>query len=206
MFKLDHLAISCTDLAQGRTKIEALLGLPFQTGGQHAYYGTHNLLMGMEDGLYLELIAIDPSARKQTKGPRWFGLDHFTGPPRLSNWLCSCADLTKALTISPPEAGQEVPLQRGYVRWKIAVPPDGGLPYGGAWPSLIEWDKDSAHPTQILTPQPVALQKITVTHPLADKIEQALGGLLHDGRFTLQKGAQITLSATFKTPKGQVTL
>ena len=34
--------------------------------------GTHNRVLGMAGGMYLEVIAIDPDAAAR---PRWFGLD-----------------------------------------------------------------------------------------------------------------------------------
>jgi len=40
------------------------LGVPFQPGGRHDVFGTHNALLGLADGLYIEAIAIaiDPDA------------------------------------------------------------------------------------------------------------------------------------------------
>lgn len=37
-------------------------------------FGTHNRCLGMEDGIYLEVIAVDPEAPPPSR-PRWFGLD-----------------------------------------------------------------------------------------------------------------------------------
>ena len=36
--------------------------------------GTHNRVLGMAGGMYLEVIAIDPDAAAPER-PRWFGLD-----------------------------------------------------------------------------------------------------------------------------------
>ncbi|MFV0291902.1 MAG: VOC family protein [Paracoccus sp. (in: a-proteobacteria)] len=43
--------------------------------------------MAARDTRIIELIAIDPAARAPSY-LRWFGLDHFTGPPRLISWVC----------------------------------------------------------------------------------------------------------------------
>lgn len=40
----------------------------------HPQFGTHNRCLGMEDGIYLEVIAVDPEAPPPSR-PRWFGLD-----------------------------------------------------------------------------------------------------------------------------------
>ncbi len=58
--KLDHLAVACANLDEGVDWVEEQLGVPLQPGGQHARYGTHNKLLGLGDGLYFEVIAIDP--------------------------------------------------------------------------------------------------------------------------------------------------
>ena len=59
-------------------------------------FGTHNLLLGLDDGLYLEVISIDPGA-PQPAFPRWFDLDRFSGVPRISNWICRTDALGKLL-------------------------------------------------------------------------------------------------------------
>ena len=60
--RLDHLAVAAESLGVGRAVVEDQLGLRLQDGGRHAHFGTHNLLLGLEDGLYLEVIAVDPDA------------------------------------------------------------------------------------------------------------------------------------------------
>ena len=76
MLQLDHLAVAARDLDEGRAVVEAALGVTLQRGGRHARFGTHNLLLGLEDGLYLEVIAIDPDAPGPDEA-RWFDLDRF---------------------------------------------------------------------------------------------------------------------------------
>ncbi|MEL6648491.1 MAG: VOC family protein, partial [Pseudomonadota bacterium] len=45
MLELDHLAIAAETLEDGREAVEAALGVSLQPGGQHAHFGTHNLLL-----------------------------------------------------------------------------------------------------------------------------------------------------------------
>ena len=68
MLTLDHIAVACTDLAEGTAWAEERLGVKMQTGGKHARYGTHNTLLGLADGLYFEVIAIDPDRGILTRG------------------------------------------------------------------------------------------------------------------------------------------
>ena len=97
---LDHIAISAGTLEEGVAFVEAALGVPLAGGGQHPHMATHNRLLGLGD-VYLEVIAADPAAPRPT-WPRWFDLDRFDGPPRLTNWICRTDDLDAAVAVSPP--------------------------------------------------------------------------------------------------------
>ncbi len=132
---LDHIALAAETLEAGVAHAEAALGLPLAGGGAHALMGTHNRLLGLGD-LYFEVIAIDPTAPKPPH-PRWFDLDRFRGPPRLTNWICR-ADLRHA----PPEAGRVLDVARGDLH------PTQRLPDSGARLALLE----------IATPDPDALR------------------------------------------------
>ena len=52
--QFDHLAVSAYTLAEASDHIEQALGVALQDGGQHGVFGTHNRLLGLADGLYLE--------------------------------------------------------------------------------------------------------------------------------------------------------
>ena len=71
----------------------------WRAGGKHAHMGTHNRLLSLGD-LYLEVIAPDPEAPRPA-WPRWFDLDNFDGPPRLTNWICRSDDLDDDLGLAP---------------------------------------------------------------------------------------------------------
>ena len=196
MLKLDHLAVACTNLAEGTAWVEDHLGVTLQEGGQHARYGTHNTLLGLADGLYFEVIAKDPNATPQA-GHAWFGLDEFNGPPRLANWICQTDDLASALAMAPSTVGTPRALTRADLEWQITVPDDGSLPFQGAFPTLIQWAKDTHHPADRLQQCGVKLLQLDVTHPKADSIAQMMD--LADARVTLKNGS-FGLSATFETP------
>ena len=48
-------------------KPESGLGVSLQQGGEHAVFHTHNRLLGLEDGLYLEAIAVNPERERAHK-------------------------------------------------------------------------------------------------------------------------------------------
>ena len=194
MLTLDHIAVACTDLAEGTAWAEERLGVKMQTGGKHARYGTHNTLLGLADGLYFEVIAIDPEATPEA-GHAWFGLGDFTGPPRLANWICQ----TDSFDGLPPEVGTPQALTRGDLSWQLAVLDDGSLPYGGAYPTLIQWAAGTVHPATQLTPSGCRLIKFEVTHPQAEQIQDMI--MLDDDRVSLTPGP-FGMSAVIETPHG----
>lgn len=201
MLALDHLAVSARTLAEGVDWVEAVLGVSLAGGGQHPHMATHNRLLGLGD-LYLEVIAIDPAAPPPA-WPRWFDLDQFSGPPRLTNWVARTGDLSAALTTAPPGTGTPVALSRGPYRWQMAVPADGKLPFDGCYPALIQWDPPH-HPTQSLPEAQVRLTRLDIAHPQATALRAVL--TLTDPRLHIVPGPAKALRATFSTPHGPRTL
>lgn len=200
MLRLDHLAISALRLNDGVAEVERLLGVPMAGGGQHAAMGTHNRLISLGD-LYLEVIAIDPAAPAPGR-PRWFDLDRFAGPPRLTNWVVACDDIDAALAQGPEGWGLPLNLSRGDYRWQMAVPDDGRLPFDGAAPALIRWQGDK-HPAPVLPDHGLRLARLTVSHPQAEALCRTL--TLDDPRLACITGPA-RLAAVIDTPKGPVTL
>jgi hypothetical protein len=198
MLHLDHLAISAATLEDGAAWVERTLGVPLAGGGKHPHMGTHNRLLSLGD-LYLEVIAIDPAAPRPAQ-PRWFDLDHFRGPPRLTNWICRTDDLDAALTQAPKGTGTATDLSRGDYRWRFAVPTSGRLPFDDCHPALIQWQGD-LHPAKALRDHGIRLTHLQVTHPQAPALQAALNGLT-DPRVTVETGPYHALRATFDTPNG----
>lgn len=199
MLRLDHLAIAATDLAEGVASVEAALGVTLSPGGQHALMSTHNRLLGLGD-IYLEVIAIDPDAPKPPH-PRWFDLDHFTGRPRLTNWILACDDLDAALAALPQGAGIPHDLARGDLRWRMAIPADGKLPFGNAHPALIQWH-GTAHPAQRLPDAGVRLDLLEIATPEAEALTATLATRFADPRVQITSGPQTAMRARFTTPHG----
>lgn len=196
--ELDHIAIAAGSLEEGRAVVESALGVRLQPGGQHAHFGTHNLLLGLEDGLYLEVIAIDPEAAEPGYA-RWFDLDRFEGRPRLTNWICRSDDLTDAVACMP-QTGRPVALARGDLRWQMAVPENGILPYDNCFPALMQW-QSRPHPAERLAKSGCQLRELVVRHPRAAALEEELSPVLSDERVRYEVGPA-GLRAEFDTPQG----
>lgn len=203
MLTFDHLAVTAVTLDEGVAFVEAALGVALAGGGQHPHMATHNRLLGLGD-IYLEVIAIDPAAPRPD-WPRWFDMDRFTGPPRLTNWVAACDDIDAELALSPPGTGVPVALQRGDYRWQMAVPADGCLPFDGCFPALIEWD-GPLHPARALPDAEVRLTRLELAHPQSDALADALATRIADARIVVVPGAAKAMRATFATPHGARTI
>ena len=199
---LDHLAVSGTDRDTARAHIEEALGLPMQTGGEHAKFATHNHLMGMGCGLYLEAISIDPNVPNPARA-RWFNLDNFSGAPRLTNWICAVPDMSAALA-HWPDVGDAISLERGELRWQMAVPKSGILPFDGFFPPLIQWH-GARHPKQMLASTGASLKQLTVAHPQALDLAETLGDIT-GAEIRFEIADTPALIAEFNTPHGVRTL
>jgi hypothetical protein len=203
MLTLDHIAVAAERLEEGAAAVEAALGLPLQGGGQHAAMGTHNRLLSLGPD-YLEVIAIDPGGTPPAQ-PRWFDLDHFQGAARATTWICRCDDLEAALAASPPGVGVPWSLERGDLRWRMAVPVDGKLPFGGLFPALIQWE-GPAHPAPRLTDLGARLVGLRLFSPEADALRATLAPLIADPRVEVIASPAPRMEAVIATPRGEVVL
>lgn len=201
--ELDHLAIAGETLAEARAHVEDVLGVALQPGGEHDVFFTHNALLGLEDDLYLEAIAINPGAPQPMRA-RWFDLDRFKGPARLTNWICRTDDLEAELRTLPEGMGTAVQLQRSDLRWSMAVPETGILPFDNRAPALIQW-QTKTHPAGLLRPSGVRLRRLTIRHPEAVDLRHHFDPRLRDPRIVFEVGPS-GMEADFETARGTRTL
>ncbi len=195
---LDHLAVAGETLEAAVAHVEETLGVKMASGGQHAHFGTHNQLLGLADGLYLEAISIDPAV-DDLGYARWFDLDRFCGAPRLGNWICRSEDLVGELAQLDVEAGQPVSLQRGDLSWRMAVPENGVLPFDDLFPALMQWDVAKT-PAELLPASGCRLRQLIVRHPQAQALAATIA--LDDDRVKIEQG-RAELAAVLDTPHGE---
>lgn len=199
--ELDHIAVAGATLDAATAHVEQALGTALQAGGEHDVFHTHNRLLGLADGLYLEAISINPAAPRPLR-PRWFDLDRFGGAPRLTNWICRCDDLDAALAELPDGFGAPVSLRRGDLAWRMAVPASGILPFDNCAPALIQWDGD-AHPAERLTASGLRLAALEISHPDAPDLEHLLAPFIKDDSVSYRT-AKAGLKARFTARDGSV--
>jgi Glyoxalase-like domain len=210
MIELDHLVIAARTLQEGHDFVLEKLGVQTQAGGKHARMGTHNRLLGLGPGAYLEVIAVDPDAEKPFQ-PRWFGLDDpklqssLERGPRLIHWVARTDDLERDVNASLEPLGTIHTMERGDFKWRITIPNDGHLPGDGLVPTLIAWDVPQ-HPSDALEDTGIRIVRLKGTHPEPERVQAALGALKLENTLEIRRGDEPRLEAHVKTPNGIVVL
>ncbi len=179
MITLDHLVVAARTLEEGTALVENILGVATQPGGKHVRMGTHNRLLNLGGGTYLEIIAIDPEGERPGQ-PRWFALDssemqtRLAKGPALIHWVARTDDIERDAAQSPVALGTIHPMERADLRWRITIPAHGHLPGDGLVPTLIQWDGDD-HPTKRLPDSDCRLISLRGWHPRYDSLHLADG-------------------------------
>lgn len=205
VIEFDHIVVGADTLAQGADYVREALGVDVPYGGAHPLMGTHNHLMRLGDAGFLEIIAIDPAA--SAARPRWFGLDdpvlraRLAAKPQIIGWVARTKDLDRALQEIPGASGQAIAAARGNLTWRIGVPADGSIAFGGAFPTLIEWPCGPL-PQSRMADRLCSLERLTVTHGEGGVIAAQLAGHLDDPRIKIIAGSPAGLHAILRTPSG----
>lgn len=167
--RLDHLVIGAASLEEGARYISETLGVDIPRGGEHSRMGTHNLLMRLGDGVYLEVIAVNPTAAAPNR-PRWFGLDDpyvravLVQGPRLLTWVVRVGGIGEYRGLPYLGASVFERMSRDDLEWWISVSCDGGLYANGLLPLVIEWESEN-HPSLSMVDQGCRLRSLDLYHP-----------------------------------------
>jgi hypothetical protein len=202
----DHLVVTAPSLEAGMAWVQQQLGVSMtpRIGGQHERLGTHNALLSLGAGFYLEVIAIDPAGSTPARA-RWFGMDELVADaqPRLAHWVARTDDIEAAVAASPIAVGEITPMSRGTLAWLITIAADGGLPCAGLMPSLIQWHSQP-HPASALPDLGCRLQRLVLSHPAPAELGAALAAVgMEDARIELREGKQTAIEAVISTPYGE---
>lgn len=204
---LDHLVYAVPRLTEGIDSIERLTGVRAAMGGKHPGRGTHNALLSLGTGSYLEIIAPDPE-QPAPAGPRPFGLDRLR-EARLVTWAVRVGDIeTRAASAKATgyDPGPVVAMSRrlpgaGELRWRLTLPTERAG--DGLVPFLIEWEPGPQHPSQT-SPQGAYLAELEGEHPQADAVQAMLDAI--GVRLSVTESARPALIATIEGPRGTVLL
>ena len=179
--KIDNFGIGAASLQSGVQALQKLLGVETPRGGKHDTMGTHNCVMEAGGESFLEILAIDPDAPPPCRA-RWFSMDDPTTIARLAMrpralcWVVGTDNLDAVVAASPVDLGEIVHFARGDRTWRLIVPSDGHLPWGGLLPAFIEWSP-GPHPSTAQQDLGVRLDKVQINHPDPASCRQVLDRL-----------------------------
>jgi hypothetical protein len=201
---LDHLVVGAESLEAGVEHLRRCLGVDLPFGGRHPRMGTHNCLMRIGDGAFLEIIAIDPDLDPPPR-PRWFALDNadqrsrLAKSPALIAWLAGTRDIGSM----PSDLGVPVEMTRGDLTWLIGIRDDGELPEGGVLPCLIQWP-DGPHPSDRMADLGIRLRRLRLAHPDPLRIRDRLAALGAGDLAEVVTAPAPSLEADLLTPDGRL--
>ena len=195
----DHLVYATPDLQATAADLAERLGVAPAPGGSHPGLGTRNLLYGLGEGRYFELIGPDET---QDVAPRWFGIGALTRP-RLVGWAIRAERIDFVVAGARErgyDPGDPVAMSRqgeaGVLSWRLTMPKQTLVPF------LIEWG-ETPHPSTRDLPQ-LTLESFAGEHPEPSALRETLGAL--GVGLTLLRAAQTRLTATLSGPAGRVEL
>ncbi|MEL6127860.1 MAG: VOC family protein, partial [Pseudomonadota bacterium] len=184
MLSLDHLTIIAPTLREGVEHVRDCLGIDVPFGTRHLYMGTHNHRLQLGDGVYLEIVALDPDGVDPGRA-RWFGVDDaeqvrsdWEQNRRLRGWVAATTSIDGSVR-QRSEFGDAVELPFDRPEFAFSIPADGSLPMGGVLPSLIDHRGD---PTQMsgIPDAGARLMSFSLEHPHPEEIRAVYDSLKID--------------------------
>ncbi|MEM6964168.1 MAG: VOC family protein [Bacteroidota bacterium] len=200
--KIDHLIFAAPTLETGIDVIEEKLGIRPIFSGQHLGRGTHNALLALGDGVYLEVIAPDPS--QDIAPPLWMKT-HLATTPRLWTWAAKTNHLVRLkkiatlhnLPFGKIESGTRTQPNGEVLRWQLSLPVEENE--GGIIPFFVDWAKTTTHPSKVL-PQAGSIVQLKAYHPYPVSLQAQMEKLGLDLIF--EKHEQMFLEVTMETLDG----
>lgn len=203
--RVDHIVFGAADLESGNDEIERLLGVRPVPGGKHFGRGTHNALLGLGGGAYLEVLAPDPEQDPADELP--FGMVHGMAP-RVVAWAVGTRDIDAAIATARADGydpGDAWDLSRRtpdgtVLSWRLtpSVHPGKSL----AEPFLIDWGA-AAHPSTTIPGGP-ELRSVVIEHPDPAGVSARLAALAAPA--SVVEAPHIAIVATVETSHGVVEL
>jgi hypothetical protein len=206
---IDHLVIGAATLTLGVEYVRDCLGVDIPYGGEHAKMGTHNHLMRIGEGVFLEIIAINPDIEPPNR-PRWFGLDdpfvrqRLATQPTLLTWVVNTGNITKLIQQAMFSLGKSELIRRGELSWNFGLPDDGSLIAGGILPYAIEWHTKK-HPAANMVDLNCRFHSLEIYHPYPKWLQSALvsiGALDLVKIIGLPQNEAPYITAAIKAPSG----
>jgi len=203
---IDHIVYTVPELQAGIKLIHEKLGVEPIYGGKHNQEGTHNALVKLGKGCYLEIIAPDPE-NNDIDPPRWMGVD-LIKQPCITRWAVKSSDIQSDIKhisalnndLGRSKEGQRVTSSQSLLKWQLSVPL--AKPLVEPIPFLIDW-KDSDHPSDHLE-DTCRIESFELFYQKPEKLSKILFQLGIEQKVTTSTKSAIHL--TVQCPNGIVKL
>jgi hypothetical protein len=181
-----------------------LTGVAPARGGVHPGFGTRNSLIGLDSGIYFEIISPDPA--QDLEGNRGGRIAALPRPGIITFAIRSddpdalnAAARREGLSLEEPVAMHRDRPDGVRIDWTIL---NLGSRFGEAIPFVIDWGA-SPHPSESV-PAGCQLRSFAVLHPEADELARLYAAL--DIPVPVKRGAYPGFVAELATPNGDVVL
>ena len=201
---LDHFVVAISDLTDGMTEFERLTGVRPAFGGEHGDFGTHNALVSLRPGLYLEILSPRPGIQVHHLLREIADADVLT--PFM--WAVATSDIeatSRVLVASEYRMRDVISANR--------ITPDGiafrwtalffDEPTLANAPFFIEWHDASAHPSES-APVGCELASFSIIDPRARDLRRVLDTI--DLEANVVAGTPARMRIELHTPNGRVAL
>ena len=205
MHELGHLLWEELRLSEGERRFAALTGVNPAFGGNHSDMGTHNSLLSLSQGKYLEIIALDPAHLKAAHLPEET-LSNFK--PRLFAFGVRTHDLARVEQLASAgglkvsdvhNISQQSPDGR-MLRWQTVVVEGHNF---GDFIHFFTLCGDMVHPSET-APKGCDLLEFSIGHPQHRELSRLYTAL--EINVPVLESEQPRLRAILSTPKGEVVL
>lgn len=169
--RLDHLVVAVPEMRHWPERIADELAVDLIPGGRHEGLGTRNAVVGLDNGVYLEVLGPDED-QAPFPGPWRIEFAELTRPT-LVTYVIEPVSLTERIERIrsagfDPGTVREMSRQRPdgvLLSWRVVShrPVNGPGALGGVLPFMIDWGA-TPRPSETLTPQ-ASLRSLRVEHP-----------------------------------------
>ncbi len=209
--QIDHLLFGAPDLELGIQTIQDRLGVQAACGGQHPGVGTHNALVSLGPGTYLEIIAPDP--QQDVPAVRIpYGLGSLQAPCLITwalrphSWSTYLAQLKTLGIDNQVQTRSRTRPDGEQLRWrstKLQMPTKvDQADLTGLIPFAIDWQTPS-HPSTT-APGELELKSLTLQSPDLNQLQHAAATL--DLPVRTEQADKPGMVAMIGTPAGIVLL
>jgi hypothetical protein len=199
--QIDHVILGIDDLDRGVKAFEAATGVKPVYGGKHPG-GTHNALVSLGDGMYLEILAVQEGAAVQGD---FAGLKEMKTLTPIG-WAVSSKDTAQlrsrlsgaGIAVSEPVGGSRIAPTGAKLSWQSFLLNESSPEV----PFFIVWSEQTAHPSTT-SPSGCKLQQWSIASPRVKDLEQLRQAL--DLRIDVAEAKTTSMRLSLTCPKGAVT-